>query len=1102
MDKPTSSTFISKNKYANLAAAKFDKFNRKRGTKRTIERKTARKKERIENTLNARKTANKEKKLYGKKCERHPQNTFKNNKSIDQKINKQHKVNCESGTSSSINPDKCTKKENKIVYSHFISPNKVTNVSTFNCRTLKANWKQMELINYCIKKNISILSLQEHSIYFEQEDPIKKFTYNNWYFYLSSATNKGNGGVGFLISPQAHAMIDYVKTISSRIISIQISSTNKKTPFKTNITNVYSPTSCSELPDIEIFYNNLNDHIKTIPIRNLNIILGDFNANVVDNINYSYEVIPNRNSEHFNNFINNNNLFPINMNFIKKNHEYITFYGPNNRKVTLDYILINKKWLSSAKNIIKSTPSTISSDHAILTAIFKWTLSKKKTKRNSKKDWNSLKDLDIKKSFTQHIINNNDTINDEIIDINEVYNKYIDSIKDASIKFIPNLPIRSKRIPWEDNDIINVREKLITAKIIARSNKNNIQNNTIANNLSLELAELYKSKQEIYYLNKCKDIQELRGDNELRESWQLINIITGRKCRNSGIISANSSEERIILWYEHFKKLLSCENNINDLNNCPNLNPIFTDKDFTSDQIFNTDDIDIIEIKEAVKYMSNNKAVGLDEISAEILKLDELHPIFCIIMNNIYNSNITPKLWKESLLIPVFKKGNISDCNNYRGIALMSVFAKLFNRILLMRIRSVLDSKLRINQNGFRPGRSTTQQILAMKRIIEICKTKKDKNLVAVFIDFSKAFDSVKWNYIKSILISYNIPIKLVNAIMSIYDGATAKVCTNDGISDNIDLNTGVLQGDTLAPYIFVIVIDYILRNALNDITLGFKYKDKISSRYPAKYITDLAFADDISLLSSDIDDVQIMINNIESIANVIGLKINKKKTEFILVGTKWNYNEIIKVKDGNIIRKDDFKYLGSWIMNDKKEFLVRKAIAWKQLSNLKKIWISNMSNGVKYTIFQSTILSILLYGSETWSINAALSKSIDGTYTNMLRYIFNIHWSSHTCNIVLYKNANNKNPLSKIIQYRRNEFAGHCYRCKDSQYISDLILLIPNDSYILGQGSVITYPKLLLKDSDRSYLANDIKNEIDSLKKDMNDRIGWRKQNKERLNN
>jgi len=124
----------------------------------------------------------------------------------------------------------------------------------------------------------------------------------------------------------------------------------------------------------------------------------------------------------------------------------------------------------------------------------------------------------------------------------------------------------------------------------------------------------------------------------------------------------------------------------------------------------------------------------------------------------------------------------------------------------------------------------------------------------------------------------------LVSAVLALYKGAQAQVFTDDGISDPISLTTGVLQGDTLAPYLFVIVMDNIMRKAITDDSLGFMYK-RNGRKQPAKYVTDLDFADDIALVSSTIKNVEIMLTRIEEEALKVDLKINNKKTEYLIVG-------------------------------------------------------------------------------------------------------------------------------------------------------------------------------------------------------------------------
>ena len=91
-------------------------------------------------------------------------------------------------------------------------------------------------------------------------------------------------------------------------------------------------------------------------------------------------------------------------------------------------------------------------------------------------------------------------------------------------------------------------------------------------------------------------------------------------------------------------------------------------------------------------------------------------------------------------IIPVSKSGDLSNTNNYRGISLMCILAKIYNKMILNRIRTVINPRLRMNQNGFRTGRTTVAQILTLRRIIEGVKA---NNLPAIitFIDFKKAFD-------------------------------------------------------------------------------------------------------------------------------------------------------------------------------------------------------------------------------------------------------------------------------------------------------------------------------------------------------------------------
>ena len=144
------------------------------------------------------------------------------------------------------------------------------------------------------------------------------------------------------------------------------------------------------------------------------------------------------------------------------------------------------------------------------------------------------------------------------------------------------------------------------------------------------------------------------------------------------------------------------------------------------------------------------------------------------------------------------------------------------------------------------------------------------------FIDFKKAFDMVHRGKMIKILRAYGIPDIIVKAIEDTYHKTKFKVITPDGETDELDIYGGVLQGDTLAPYLFIIVLDYCLRSAINgrEEHLGF------TIRVGPLMVTDIGFADDIALVSDTACQAQELLDRVEDAALRVGLHMNAKKTQ------------------------------------------------------------------------------------------------------------------------------------------------------------------------------------------------------------------------------
>ena len=153
------------------------------------------------------------------------------------------------------------------------------------------------------------------------------------------------------------------------------------------------------------------------------------------------------------------------------------------------------------------------------------------------------------------------------------------------------------------------------------------------------------------------------------------------------------------------------------------------------------------------------------------------------------------------------------------------------NALLRNRIEPKNEKILRKNQNGFRRNQSTTSQILSIRRILEGVRA-KNLEATSLFVDFSKAFDSIHSGKMEQILLAYGRPKETVVAIMMLYKNTKVKFRSLDGDTDHFDIVAGVLQRDTLSPYLFIICLDHVLRTSIDKMKdNGFKLAKERSRR-------------------------------------------------------------------------------------------------------------------------------------------------------------------------------------------------------------------------------------------------------------------------------
>ena len=961
--------------------------------------------------------------------------------------------------------------------------------STYNVQTLYQTGKFDQLTRQAKEMPVDIIGIQEHrwktSNIIEQQwsdDGEALFVY-------STATKMRTGGVGLLIKKKHVPSYRTADKVSDRILKVYF----QGNPMVTVVV-AYGPTEGAKEEDKDQFWDDLSKAVSSESPHNITIILGDLNARVGDDSHKqnsqvigrcNYHSITNDNGKRLLDLCHKTQFRELQSRFPHPKKRLWTWRSPVGTVSQLDHILINSKWVRSAKNCRAYNSLEIGSDHRIVSARLNISLraTKKRPCKRVKYNWCKLaQDQEIQQRFSLALSNRFSELTPTTNSIQNSYNDTVHTIEDVAQEVLGNPP-KKRAKSWVTSETVHLVEKRNTAKRrFCRSKTSRAKENW--KHLSQLVQKAYQKDEQNFINKQINKLDQANRQGATKKSWQIINDIGGKsysnpasKVKTTGGKVIKSNRELLENWKNYFKDLYNQPSDQNTRDIPPareNLN--IPEGDFT-----------MSEFKAAKRSLNDYKAPGIDySITAEALKHggDSLDNRLLALCNDVKNQLRSPTQWTENLIVPLPKKGDRSKMSNYRGISLMSISAKLYNRLLLNRIRKPLEEKLRANQAGFRPGRGCLEHIHVLRRILEGSK-QKNIPVLATFIDFKKAFDSINRNTLFKILRHYGVPESITNAIKVLYTATKSSVLIDGELTEYFDVLTGVLQGDVLAPFLFIIVVDWVLRNSNMD-HLGFVTKPRRSRRQPEERLGDLEFADDISLLEHTQTGAQEQVNSLSSTAKEVGLVINDDKTKFIAINIP--ENPTLELEGLSLERVEDFKYLGSYVVSAEKDFKHRRGKAWGAFWTMKNIWYSKLNLQLKVRLLRSAVLSVLLYGSETWVLTKALEKMLNSFFCTCLRIIMDIKSEDRVTNEEVCRRANVR-PLSVIVQERQLRFLGHSLRRSPADPISNLALFTPPYGHANRGRQPTTFP---------AYISNTINFQIpitpNEIQRAAQDRDGWRR--------
>ena len=316
-------------------------------------------------------------------------------------------------------------------------------------------------------------------------------------------------------------------------------------------------------------------------------------------------------------------------------------------------------------------------------------------------------------------------------------------------------------------------------------------------------------------------------------------------------------------------------------------------------------------------------------------------------------------------LVPLFKKNDPCDVNNYRGITLDSCFSKLFAGNILS------DS-----QFGFRKGRSTTDAIFVLNAIIQKILIEKGR-LFCAFIDLKRAFDSVNLSGLWFKRHKIGIKAKMLRIIKDMYNKVKSCVRRSNSYSDVFDSAVGLKQGEVISPMLFSLFIEDLELFLQDDQCCGLSIED-------ITFILML-FADDMVILGTDRDDLQKSLDCLEYYCNKWGLEVNTEKIKVVVFRKRGGLlnNEFMAYKGVSLEVINNFDYLGT-VFNDTGTFVLnQETLVGKGLKAL----ICLLFNTKKYCLkakvlcqlFDAFVGSVLNFSSRYW-VSANVKKSREFT--------------------------------------------------------------------------------------------------------------------------
>ena len=289
------------------------------------------------------------------------------------------------------------------------------------------------------------------------------------------------------------------------------------------------------------------------------------------------------------------------------------------------------------------------------------------------------------------------------------------------------------------------------------------------------------------------------------------------------------------------------------------------------------------ECEKAIKIMKNNKSLGSDGLTVEFYKTfwPDIANILVDSFNEAFSMGNLSYSQNLSILTLIYKKGDQTNLKNYRPISLTNVDYRILAFTLALRLQKAIGNVISPEQSGYVKNRFIGTNIRAILDIVEQIE-KSNNTGILLLLDFEKAFDSVEWPFIISVLKKFNFGSQFIKWVKVLCSNPTCQIKNNGHFSNKVKIKRGIKQGCPISALLFILIIEILAQVFRTDKMLK---GIRINTSFGEKEFKSFQYADDITVFLQNEHQIDRLKRIISNFSNVTGPKLNTTKTEGLWLG-------------------------------------------------------------------------------------------------------------------------------------------------------------------------------------------------------------------------